>query len=95
MITNHTVAQTCLFMAAGGMGGLLRHLLSKGGLILPSLRTVKGERLLRLGFMASMVIGGSVGILVDHHWLTAFGWGISGPYTLEKLGQLAMNGKHK
>ena len=84
-----------LFLAAGGAGGLVRHLLSRGGLILPSVKKVKGERLLRLGFLTSMVVGGAMGLLIDHHYLTAFGWGIAGPYSLEKLAQRVANGHLK
>jgi len=91
--TDRTVIECCIFLLAGGAGGLVRHLLSKGGLILPSRQKVGDEVLLRMGFLASMMIGAAVGLLVDSHWLTAFGWGISGPYTLEKLGQIALNGK--
>ena len=90
-----SVHEGCVFLLAGGAGGLARHLLSKGGLILPSRKKVGDETLLRLGFIASMAIGAVVGLLVDHHWLTAFGYGIAGPYTLEKLGQLALNGRLK
>ena len=90
-----TVNEGCIFLLAGGAGGLVRHMLSRGGLILPSRKRVGDETLLRLGFLASMAIGAVVGLLIDHHWLTAFGYGIAGPYTLEKLGQLALNGKMK
>jgi len=87
--------QLLCFLAAGGAGGLLRHLLSRGGLILPSKKRVGDETLLRLGFVASMLIGAGAGAAVDQNLATAFGYGIAGPYTLEKLGQLVLNGGKK
>jgi len=92
---DRTVIECCIFLLAGGSGGLLRHLLSKGGLILPSFKKVGDETLVRGGFLASMLIGAGIGLLVDHHWLTAFGYGVAGPYTLEKLAQRALNGRLK
>ena len=91
--TERTIIECCTFLLAGGFGGLLRHLLSKGGLILPSKKKVGDEVLVRGGFLASMLIGAGVGLLVDHHFVTAFGYGIAGPYTLEKIAQRALNGK--
>ena len=90
-----TTHEVCLFLLAGACGGLLRHLLSKGGLILPSKKRQNGETLLRLGFITSMLIGAGMGLLIDHHWLTAFGYGIAGPYTIEKLAQRLANGHLK
>jgi len=87
--------QLCCFLLTGGAGGFLRHLLSEGGLILPSIKKVNGKKLLRLGFLTSMLIGAGVGAAVDQNLAMAFSSGISGPYILEKLGQRALNGKKK
>lgn len=89
-----TWTEALLFLGAGAGGGLLRHLLSKGGLVLPRITTIRGERLLRMGFLASMVIGAGVGLLIDNSPITAFTTGYAGPHALEKLiGKGILNGK--
>ena len=84
-----TSGEVCIFLLAGGAGGLVRHLLSRGGLILPSWKRVGDEILVRGGFLSSVIIGAGVGLLVDHNIATAFGYGVSGPYILEKIAQRA------
>jgi hypothetical protein len=85
-LSSMTWELAALFAVAGAVGGLLRHSLSRGGLVLPKVvTTADGEKLLRLGFLSSILCGAVVGMLVDHHWVTALSSGYAGPHMLEKI----------
>jgi len=85
--------QLICFFGAGAAGGLVRHVLSEGGLVMPKTVERNGKRLLRLGFLLHMCAGALIGAAIDGNVATAFSFGISGIYVLEKLIQRRMNGK--
>lgn len=75
-----------IFLIAGACGGLLKDLISTGGLVLP--RTEKkadGTCIIRLGFLTGLIIGAAIGVLVDHYWVTAMCAAYGGQDVLERL----------
>lgn len=65
----------------GGIGALVRMVLNEGGLELPHIEKNK----LCLGFIGGILIGATVGYLVDHSPLMAFFAGYTGFSALNHL----------
>lgn len=80
---------------SGGFGALVQDIMKDGSLKLPKIKN--GE--LILGFLGSIIIGATVGFLVDHSPLMAFFAGYTGFATLKKLVntniELKSNGSNK
>jgi len=72
-----------LLLFFGGLGALIKDIVEDGYISLPHIN--KGK--LALGFIGSILIGGSVGYIVDHSFITAFFAGYTGYSTLENLVQ--------
>ena len=78
--------KVALYLICGSVVGMLRDLASTGGLTMPRcVRTPDGAKILRLGFLTSMLIGAVVAALVDGSLITAAGWAYAGPEALERL----------
>ena len=76
-----------LFLAGAG-GAFIRSLLvNKGNVVLWRTWSDKksGKRGVDLGIIAGLLIGGTVGVLVDQSPFTAFAWAITGSYLIEEL----------
>jgi len=77
--------QYLLYALCGGLAGILRDIMTTGGVTLPCCKkTPDGMTLLKLGCIASIVIGVAAGILADHSWLTAVIAGWAGPDFIER-----------
>ena len=70
-----------LLFIAGCGGSLVKEILKDGYLTLPYLHNKK----LYLGFAGSVFVGGTIGIIVDHSYITAFLSGYVGFSVIEGL----------
>jgi len=70
-----------LLFICGMAGALVKDICHDGALSLPMIKDHK----LFLGFLASAFIGGCVGVIVDHSYLTAFLSGHVGYSIIENL----------
>jgi hypothetical protein len=83
-----------LLFIAGGAGAIAKEIFKKGFLVAPQIKQKK----IFLGFIGSLVLGGLVGIIVDHSPLTAFfggytGFSLFGAVTHIKKSDVAKAGK--
>lgn len=76
-----TIIVSLLFF--GGLGALVKDIIEDGYLKLP--KVYQGK--LALGFIGSILVGASVGYLVDHSYITAFFAGYTGFATISNLMQ--------
>lgn len=65
----------------GGLGALVKDILADGYLKLPEIKSGK----LKLGFIGVVIVGASIGYLVDHSPATAFFAGYAGFSALPNL----------
>jgi hypothetical protein len=74
------------YMVVGAIAGVARDVMSTGGLALPSKEDMPdGVKILRLGFLASILLGAIVACVVDGNWITAAAAAFAGPEALERL----------
>ena len=75
-----------LYASAGAGAGLIRDIMRTGGLVLMRKEKMQdGTCILRLGFLAAMILGAAAGVAADHHWITSALAGWAGPDFLESF----------
>jgi len=78
------IEEVLTYLIAGMIGGILKATIEGHGiLLLPQLKNNK----LYLGVVSSLIIGGAVGIIVDHSPLSALLGGYAGIHLLENLSK--------
>ena len=75
------------YLIAGGLGGIFKSIVEGHGvLMLPYTKDNK----LYLGVLSSVLVGGAIGIIVDHSPVSALLGGYAGIHLLENLAQFTL-----
>jgi len=78
-----TSKEIAMIIIASFLGGLIREILLDNTIILPYYN--KEMRALHLGILGSIIIGTTVGFLIDNSPLTAFAASVGAPVIIEGL----------